>query len=243
MKTKLFKKLCKLAVVIPALSFAQDLAPGINVGYTPPSGCNNQVTSISVDICNNDQTIDANGPFIVSMYLYDSGSGKHWCISSISINSVAAATCKSITNWNIDMTQSPSLPPAGYYKLGVWVDTANNVAETNENNNAGLLSSSADIQVCTVNAIKQYDADRYISLFPVPANNDLFVKLVTDKEQDAVMEILDVTGKAVQTITREKLAAGNHLLQADISAFENGIYFVKIRTADKYMSKRFVVNH
>ncbi|HXB40369.1 MAG TPA: T9SS type A sorting domain-containing protein [Bacteroidia bacterium] len=242
MKTKLFKRLCKLSVLIPAFNFAQDLAPGMNVSYTPPTGCNNQVNSISVDICNNDQNVAAIGPFIVSMYLYDSGSGSHWCIASVSINSVSAAACLPITNWNIDISQAPSVPPAGNYKLGVWVDTANNVAETNETNNTGLLSSSADIQVCAANAIKVYDADKYISVFPVPATNDVFIKLVTDKEEVTIIGIYDISGKLVQTISKEKLVTGNHLLQTDVSGMENGIYFVKIKTGSKCFSKKFVIS-
>lgn len=242
MKTQLFKKLIKLAVIIPALSFAQDLTPGMNVSYTPPSGCNNQVNSVSVDICNNDQTNAATGPFIVAMYLYDSGSGNHWCISSISVNSVSAAACLPVTNWNIDMNQSASYPSPGNYKLGVWVDTANDVSETDETNNAGLLSSSADIQVCAINSIKKYDADKYMSLYPVPATNDLFVKLVLENEQDANIEIYDISGKLIQIVSKEKLASGNHLIKTDVSSMENGIYFVKIKTADKCLSKKFVVN-
>lgn len=242
MKTQLFKKLLKLAVVIPAFGIAQDLTPGFNVSYTPPSGCNNQVNSISVDICNNDQTNAANGPFIVSMYLYDSGSGSHWCIGSVSLNSVSAAACQPITNWNIDISQAPSVPPSGNYKLGVWVDTANDVSETDETNNAGLLSSSADIQVCAANAVKVYDADKFFSVFPVPASNDLFIKIVSDKEETALLEIFDVSGKRVKQLTKESLQTGNHLIQTNVADLDNGIYFLQLKTSGKLISKKFVIS-
>lgn len=242
MKTRLFSALLGLAVVIPAISFAQDLTPGMNVSYTPPSGCNNQVNSISVDICNNDQSNAATGPFIVSIYLYDSGTSSHWCIGSTSVNSVSAAACLPITSWNIDISQAPSIPPAGNYKLGVWIDTANNVSETDETNNAGLLSSSADIQVCAVNAIRAYDADKDLAVFPVPATGDLFVKVSNNAEANATLEIYDLTGKLVQALNTDKLKTGNNLLQTDVSGLENGVYFIRLKASDRILSRKFVIN-
>lgn len=226
------------AAFTPLLAGAQDLVPGMNSAYTPPSGCNNMIEDVSIDVCNNDQSVSASGPFIVSIYLYDSGSGNHWCVGSLSVNSISAAACLPVTNWDIDISQAPVVPPPGNYKMGIWVDTANDVSESDESNNAGLVSSSADIQVCAVNGIGEYERNNLISVYPSPASSVLFIGM--RGEEPAEIKIFNVGGECVLTGTGAPVAGTFRL---DVAVLPPGMYQVQVTSGGLRSNKRVVIAH
>jgi len=265
MKTQLSKKLWTLTVLIPALSFAQDanlslgnlssyyntydistkMITGIElVVGADGTNSNNYIssdfeTSLYLLACDNSGTPTSSTPIIIATYTLTGGT----------LHQMGTYTW---SNQSVDLGLVSGLAD-GKYRMGAWVNSnagGNGIANPpdDQSDNAGLLQSSIGtssgsiIDFSSVNAIKYMDAQKYVSLFPVPATNDLFVKLVLDNEQAAIIEIYDISAKLVQTVSRENLVAGNHILKTDISAFENGIYFVKIKTADKSFSKKFVIN-
>lgn len=235
MKTKLLRRIFATAAFLPVLAGAQDLVPGMNASYTPPSGCSNVIEDVSIDICNNDQSVAANGPFIVSVYLYDSGSGNHWCVGSLSVNSVSAAACLPVVNWDIDMAQAPVVPPPGNYKLGIWVDTANDVSESDESNNAGLVSSSADIQVCAVNGIGGYESDHLMHVYPLPAGDELFIEM--RGQEAAEIKIYNVSGGCV--LDAKHSQAGTCRL--DVAALPPGMYQLQVTSGGITSNERVVI--
>ena len=102
---------------------AQDLAPGINYAYNPP-GANGIITSISVDVVENDGV--STGSFDVAMYLYDMSTSTPYVIGTTNIPSISGSSVITISNWNIDINNTPGIP-AGTYRLGVWVDSNGDV--------------------------------------------------------------------------------------------------------------------
>ena len=241
MKTSLFKKLARFILLLPALSLAQvDLTPGINFAYNPPTSCNNMITHLNVMVCNNDA--GSAGPFLVSMYLYDPSSGSHWCISTIQINSIAGNVCLNDTNWNININNAPVVPPPGTYDLGIWVDTANTVAETNENNNTGLLSSSPDIQVCAANGITKYTVGNdLVATFPIPATTELNIKIGSGIAVPQTIEIASTSGQILRSISLTDGQANNGAIQLNVSDLQNGIYFLNIRSQSGLITKKIII--
>jgi hypothetical protein len=228
MKT-ITKKMLLPALLFPALMSAQvDLTIGLNYSYDPPTNCNNQINNITVDICNNGGS--SAGSFLVGIYLYEPTSQKHWVLDQTTINSLSGNACITINNWNINMNNYPSLPPAGNnYRIGVWADTADAVSESDENNNTSLLSGN--IQVCTATGLKELSGSlRRASLFPNPATSASTVRFSLQKDEKAVVSVEDISGKMVMKAFEGGLSSGEQNIDLDLSSLERGLYFVKIKT-------------
>lgn len=76
-------------------------------------------------------------------------------------------------------------------------------------------------------------ADASIRVFPNPTNGDVFV---TMSAENAAIEVLDAQGKLLQAIT---VANGE---KVQLSAYETGVYFLRIRTENGQAIERIVKN-
>jgi uncharacterized repeat protein (TIGR03803 family) len=77
-----------------------------------------------------------------------------------------------------------------------------------------------------------------ISLFPNPANEILKIEIKNLKPQHAILKLVNIMGE--ELLTREIKKPD---LEIDVSAFPNGIYFLKISDGEKNFSKKVVVQH
>src|SRR5205085_8431433 len=129
-------------------------------------------------------------------------------------------------NWNIDMNQYCCLPPpATNYRLGIWVDTANAVTESNDNNNAALLSGN--IQVCASSGIKDMKGNvNAVDLFPNPFSDRGTLSFNLLKEEKVNVTVYDVSGKAVLHPFNGQMSPGSQSIQLNTSELTNGVYFV-----------------
>ena len=240
MKTILKKVAVLFVATMPFVSTAQvDLVVGLNYAYNPPTGCNNKITQISIDVCNNGSS--SAGSFIVAMYLYDQGSSKHWCIDQVTVNSLSGSACKTISNWDIDFNNYCCLPPpASNYRLGVWVDTANTVSETNENNNAGLLSGN--IQVCSPNGIKELnDRVSAVSLYPNPFADKGNLSFNLVKEENVSVTVLDMCGREVIKAFEGSLSPGEQTIGLNTSLLPNGVYIVSLAMPEGVLTRKLII--
>ncbi|MBA2611149.1 MAG: T9SS type A sorting domain-containing protein [Bacteroidetes bacterium] len=241
MKTILQKAAAICLFAIPSLMSAQvDLTIGLNYSYNPPTNCNNQITSLSVDICNNGSS--SAGSFLVGVYLYETSSQKHWVLDQTTINSLSGNACITISNWNIDMNNYCCLPaPASNYRIGVWADTANAITETSKSNNASLLSGN--IQVCAASTgIKNFSANiKELSFSPNPVADKGELKFVLAKEEKVNVTISDITGKVISTLYTGTMYQGEQKIDLNTSSYASGVYFVKVRLSDGEVNKKIIV--
>jgi len=240
MKT-ILRKSAFFAAMIPALMSAQvDLTIGLNYQYDPPSNCNNKLDNIEVDICNNGSS-SANS-FLVGIYLYLPSTQEHWVLDQTTLNSLSGNACITISNWDIDMNNYPSLPaPGSNYRIGVWADTANVISESNENNNAALLSGN--IQVCTsATGIKllKSDANQFnVSPNPLSDIGEFAFNLV--KEENVRIIISDLTGKPVLEVYNGNLLPGQQKIAFDAGELSAGIYFATINSSGGITTKKLII--
>ena len=76
-----------------------------------------------------------------------------------------------------------------------------------------------------------------ISLYPVPARNDLFVRHELKTTQPVSISVFDVTGK--QVLQREAEMLDDSELRLDISALSPGVYILQLRNEKTLVSGRF----
>lgn len=74
-------------------------------------------------------------------------------------------------------------------------------------------------------SVKESAPATLAKIYPNPATDVLFIERSTSADEEMSVEILNISGKTVQTIN---LASRQKMIQTDISNLEKGIYLVKI---------------
>src|SRR5574337_1313176 len=171
---------------------AQDLAPGINYSYNPP-GSDGIIHGITVDVVNNDG--NNAGAFDVSMYLYDMSSQNYWVIGTTNMPGLSGNSVNTISNWDIDINNTPGIP-AGTYRLGIWVDSNDDISETDENNNTGLLAGNINYNPSSASGVANISfVESSVNCFPNPADGQTVLHCTTKENAAATIQVFDMTGK------------------------------------------------
>ncbi len=79
------------------------------------------------------------------------------------------------------------------------------------------------------------------AIYPNPTSTQLTVTLSSDKFETITAQMFDVTGKMVLNETKE-LVSGANELQFNTANFTNGMYILELRTAEKSLNTKIVVN-
>lgn len=219
---------------------AQDLAPGINYSYTPP-GSNGIITDITVDVVNNDASNA--GSFDVAMYLYDQATTNVYVIGTTNVPSLSGYSVITISNWDIDINDTPGIP-AGTYRLGVWVDSNDDITEADENDNAGLLAgnitynpSASGIETSAIEAAS-------VNCFPNPANDVMTVAYTLSEASAVTVNVFDALGNLVETsVSSGTMQAGSHTTKINTVNYASGIYFVSITCGDATVTRKMTIVH
>lgn len=238
MKTKLLFLSALIGLGMQAS--AQDLAPGINYSYNPP-GANGIITGISVDVVENDGTSATS--FDVAMYLYDQSTSTPYILDPMHVNYISGYGVYSITNWNVDINNTPGIP-AGTYRLGFYVDSNSDITESDENNNAGLLSGNINYTPSANGIATNSFLANSISLFPNPANEKATVNFSLETNAAVSMKVYDMTGKLVQVVTdKEEMLAGDYSMPLETSSLPSGVYFMTLTSGELSVTRRLIVSH
>jgi hypothetical protein len=80
-----------------------------------------------------------------------------------------------------------------------------------------------------------------INLFPNPASESVQVSLMLTQDENINIEVLDKDGKVVIDAKSENASEGLFTKTLNVSSFENGIYFVKIKAGTETMVKRLII--
>lgn len=217
---------------------AQDLAPGINYSYNPPAA-DGIITDITIDVVNNDNS--SAGSFDVSMYLYDQSTTNYWIIGTQNISSLSGNSLITISNWDIDINNTSGIP-GGTYRLGVWVDSNEDISEADENDNAGLLAGNINFSPTGVGEIT-IEAST-VTCYPNPATNSTTLSFTLTEASAVSVEVFDVLGNKVETMySTSQLAAGTHQQVINTEAYTAGVYFICITSGETVITRRLSVTH
>ena len=113
-------------------------------------------------------------------------------------------------------------------------DTIANV-DPNDSNDVDL--SIVNLRVIKTSVAELNNLASSVSAFPNPANTEF---TITMKSTDATVEVMDVTGKLINTYP---IVLGE--AKMDVSNFNNGVYFYQIKTSanETVKSGKFTVSH
>ncbi len=233
------KQLLLIAAVCGGTSLvAQDLAPGINYSYNPPAA-DGIITDITIDVVNNDNS--SAGSFDVSMYLYDQATTNYWVIGTTNVPSLSGNSLITISNWDIDINDTPGIP-GGTYRLGVWVDSNEDITEGDENDNTGLLAGNI---VYSATAIGDHAIDAAsVTVFPNPSSIGTTLNYTLTEESSISIDIFDALGNKVESVQSQTgFGPGSYTHSINTENYANGIYFVTITSGVAQVTRRISVVH
>jgi hypothetical protein len=79
-------------------------------------------------------------------------------------------------------------------------------------------------------------------LSPNPAHGVVDVLLNIDKAVNVSISLVNMLGQEVYTLNEQMVYAGAHSLKLDVSNYESGIYFVKVKAGSSVITKKLMIN-
>lgn len=128
-----------------------------------------------------------------------------------------------------------------YQATGSWrVKTQWNINCTPTQRSSAISSDSYSNQIKNNTiGLKENVLDHYLSIFPNPSKDIINVTLNSTllKEEKLILEIFNTAGQKIYTNNGEFF----NTLQIDLSAYANGMYFVKLNTNTKILSGKIII--
>ena len=81
-----------------------------------------------------------------------------------------------------------------------------------------------------------------IELFPNPANDLIEILYSSDINQQLNWELFDSKGKKIEVISSKNYKSGRNSIKLDIKDLTRGMYFIKMQTNNKVLSRVFIKN-
>jgi hypothetical protein len=82
-----------------------------------------------------------------------------------------------------------------------------------------------------------------LQIFPVPASDFLSVNFKTETKSPVTMQVFDIEGKKVYTISDAIKPDGEFTEVINVKDFSPGIYFMRITSGEKETTGKFIVTH
>jgi hypothetical protein len=89
--------------------------------------------------------------------------------------------------------------------------------------------------------IAKREATLQFKVYPNPMNSVGSMEINMPKEDRAVVEIYDLNGRLVSTVSNRILQKGNNKLDINISNFRNGTYLATVKVGDEMKVSKFLV--
>lgn len=236
---KLMASMAMMSFVFSGYGQDIDLVPGISYSYNP-ANAQGIIEIVEIDVCNNGW--DNAGPFDVTIYLYDQSTTDVYFIGTTRLTSgLSGSMCTTISDWSININDTPGVP-AGTYRVGIYVDSNEEISETNETNNAGLLSGNNNYTPSGSTAsIDEYINISGLNLFPNPANDIINITFNTLTASDVELYITSLEGKIVKHLDKRNQLNGSFYESYSISDLPGGIYLLTISTNDKQLVNKIII--
>jgi flagellar hook assembly protein FlgD len=138
------------------------------------------------------------------------------------------------------MTQSTNYN----YTFTTTLDASWNKAKLNyavlliRNSDGQVLNSASKEHVGIANIKAGVDA---ISIYPNPAKDVAHIKFSLTAANNAAIQVMDATGRVVNTIASQNLTAGEHTVDFSTANLASGLYNVVITTDNGSVTERLSV--
>jgi hypothetical protein len=80
-----------------------------------------------------------------------------------------------------------------------------------------------------------------VDVYPNPATHFISIKLFGDSSRKFRIEIINITGRIVSSMTLDFITKYYHIQQLDVSRLTNGFYFVRVSSDDSKINRIFKI--
>lgn len=95
----------------------------------------------------------------------------------------------------------------------------------------------------TCSGINELNKVKDFLIAPNPASTKVNISIELEDPCIAVFDIYDISGRKVRTIPTEKLNAGKNSIEFNVTDLENGMYFIRTKSADFELSYPIIIAH
>lgn len=95
----------------------------------------------------------------------------------------------------------------------------------------------------TCSGINEMEIVKYLSVSPNPAFNQCSISIELGENILAAIELYDVSGRKIKTISNEKFPAGKNEIKFDVSELMNGLYFIKAKSENFNLNYPLLIQH
>ncbi len=81
-----------------------------------------------------------------------------------------------------------------------------------------------------------------LRMFPNPVSERMTVNFNMNEADFLQVEVFNTLGQRVQTVAGDQFATGLHTLEVNAQELNSGVYFLRMRSGERELSRRFVVN-
>ena len=146
---------------------------------------------------------------------------------------------------NCDSELTPTLLLPGTLPIG---DTTVGATATDSSGNLGLCTFTVTVELDTSTSTPPFDRSRtgFVSISPNPFNPRTTIEFNLARAQSAQLDVFDVRGRRLVTLTEGSLGAGSHSIvwngtDADGREVPSGVYYLKLTTDEGAFSERAVL--
>ena len=107
-------------------------------------------------------------------------------------------------------------------------------------NGQNVSTQYVNIMQLSANSISSENVNKFIKLFPNPANNELFIKIEEPNLIITEIIVYNIFGQCVYHFVSESF---NDLINFSVLSLEQGIYLLNLFTNRGEINKRFIINH
>ena len=79
-----------------------------------------------------------------------------------------------------------------------------------------------------------------LSLYPNPTSDVCLVNYVLSSPQNLQIQLLDLQGRVVREVLKEKQSAGNYTLSLELKGLESGVYFLQMEVGGNLISREIL---
>lgn len=152
---------------------------------------------------------------------------------------------------NLNIEDEEFLP--GFNVTGKWFDYFKGDSITVTSLNEKITLAPGEFRLYTTKKLdapetglsipeeKPYSNSIMGGIFPNPTNHVIDIPLNIKDSGNVTLEVYSSTGKLVRTLYNKSLTAGNHIVSSNIEDISDGIYFIRLVTAGKVETARFII--
>jgi len=93
-----------------------------------------------------------------------------------------------------------------------------------------------------ISSVKHPNTEPFdLAIFPNPVKSGAVVEFSLDEEDDIELTLFSATGSEMRSLLKEHMTSGKHTVKIPADSFENGVYFIRLKTGNYSVTKRLVV--